>query len=52
MSMTQKHWRVVAILGGLALGFFATAKIAGWIPGGYGTKIYNQGITSGGNYGP
>ena len=43
--MTQNHWRVVAILGGLALGFFMTRTVAGWTS--YATNLYNSGRTTG-----
>jgi hypothetical protein len=51
--MTNNHWRVVAILGGLALGFFYVAGKSGATTGiySYSTSLYNSGISAGGNYG-
>jgi hypothetical protein len=50
--MTHNHYRVLAILGGLAIGFFATSYVAGgttW-PKSWGLKLYNSGVSAGGNY--
>jgi hypothetical protein len=49
--MTTNHWRAIAILGGLAIGFFATSYVAGstW-PKSWGLKLYNSGVSAGGNY--
>jgi hypothetical protein len=45
--MNQNHWRALAILGGIAAGFFLTSQFTGYS---WPSKIYNQGVTSGGNY--
>jgi hypothetical protein len=44
--MNQNHWRVIAILGGLAAGFFLTSQFTGYS---WPAQIYNQGATAGGS---
>jgi hypothetical protein len=49
--MTQTHYRILAVIGGLAVGFFATRWIVTNLNQGHvASALYNQGITSGGNY--
>ena len=43
--MNQNHWRAIAILGGIAAGFFLTSQFAGYT---WPAKIYAQGVSSAG----
>jgi hypothetical protein len=45
--MTHNHWRAIAILGGLAIGFFMTTTIGGYTT--YVASIYNSGASAGGS---
>jgi hypothetical protein len=47
IPMTHNHWRAIAILGGLAIGFFMTTTIGGYTT--YVASIYNSGASSGGS---
>lgn len=51
--MNQNHWKALAILGGVALGFFYLAgysTTATTFPGTSMLSVYNSGITTGQNY--
>jgi len=43
--MNQNHWRAIAILGGIAAGFFLTSQFTSYT---WPTKIYMQGVSASG----